>query len=416
VTGRTTPEIDRAPSVARQSSRVFRIGVVSSEFAEPTLGGTGGFGVAAQRVAKVLHGAGDPRIEVLLISLPTRHPEGATMCEIGGAPAWFRSESRWRDARRLRREHLDLLITIDWRPAFLEVAYALPRTPMIVWIRDPRPRGLRERIATLRVPPTGDAPYEDYVGGETAPRNALARLVRVSHAFGRPLSFPATAPFLFGRFEDLVGRSIRKRRVLGTPLAVVDDGPRVSPATVLMLGRLDPIKRPWIVWELARAVPDVQFVVAGSQYEAGWAVPDASRSPSNLRQLGYVDGTRKHYVLRDAGVLLNTSIHEGLPVSFCEALHHSAALVSTIDAGEVTARFGFFVPDSGGTGLSSVDRLAGAVRRLTRDDSLRSSLGSSGRHWVRSVHSTPAFLRALLTILDDFRSAKGLLAVGSLLD
>jgi glycosyltransferase involved in cell wall biosynthesis len=93
-------------------------------------------------------------------------------------------------------------------------------------------------------------------------------------------------------------------------------------------------------------------------------------------------------------VLVNTSIHEGLSVSFLEALAHEVPIVASVDPDTVVSRFGLFTGRAPGTGTELLPRFEEALRRLLEDVALRTMLGRAGREWVEATHATATFLAA----------------------
>jgi glycosyltransferase involved in cell wall biosynthesis len=166
---------------------------------------------------------------------------------------------------------------------------------------------------------------------------------------------------------------------------------------------LDPIKRPWVFVELARRFPRVEFVLLGRPHFAGpgsW-LPD--RLPANVSVLGHVDGKAKRSALCASWLIVNTSIHESLPISFLEALHCGTPIVSCQDPEGVTSRFGRYVGRVDGSGLDALDAFAQGIAGLIDDDDVRLRLGAEGREWARENHTPERFLdafSALATSLD----------------
>jgi len=63
--------------------------------------------------------------------------------------------------------------------------------------------------------------------------------------------------------------------------------------TVAFLARLDPIKRPWLYVELARRLPDVMFLMAGSAYTPNKLGFSLDNLPPNLNYTKFTSGTAK---------------------------------------------------------------------------------------------------------------------------
>ena len=70
--------------------------------------------------------------------------------------------------------------------------------------------------------------------------------------------------------------------------------------SVVFLGRLDPIKRPWIFAALAARHSDADFLFLGQSHFEGPGSWRPENLPSNLRLLGHVGEEEKFRVLSSA--------------------------------------------------------------------------------------------------------------------
>ena len=116
--------------------------------------------------------------------------------------------------------------------------------------------------------------------------------------------------------------------------------------------------------------------------------------PENVRHLGHVDEIEKARLLSEAWVLVNTSIHEGLAISFLEAWACETPVISSVNPDGLVARFGLYVGEWPGTGMSSVPAFEDALKRMLCHEELRRRLGREGRAWVNAHHSRTRFLGA----------------------
>lgn len=370
------------------------VGIVTNEFFDPALGRMGGFGWAARSSAECLAGAPEIGHRPVLLAgrgglgsrRPARHVTGVSLVR-------FDDDAR-RYGRKLDQAGLGLFLTIDYRPNYRPVLEARD-VPAIVWVRDPRTPADLERIATLELPsgaePQGVKPIDCRSLGEHVDRAGVA---------GSPVAFAAPAPGLaMPRLRKTYGVDPAVLHFLPNPVpsvgAVAHEAERPN---VVFLGRLDPIKRPWVFVQLARRFPGVDFLMLGRPHFSGPGTWRPARLPANVSLLGHVDGERKRTILGAAWMIANTSIHESLPISFLEALHNGTPIVSCQDPEGITSRFGAYVGQWHGSGMEAVDAFSDGIERLLDDRDLRLRLGAAGRDWARANHTPERFLAALRTL------------------
>jgi glycosyltransferase involved in cell wall biosynthesis len=121
--------------------------------------------------------------------------------------------------------------------------------------------------------------------------------------------------------------------------------------------------------------------------------PDGSSRIANLHFAGHVDGEQKNFHLRTAKLLINTSIWEGIPVSWLEALSYGTLIVSAFDRDHIVERFGSFIGEvmGDGTDAKELQRFSEAVERWMTDQVLRNDTAEKAMEFVRSRHSVSAF-------------------------
>ena len=372
--------------------RRLRVGVVTDEFMEPSLGRLGGFGWATRQLAKIF--TDDPSLGVDLVYLAGEHraEPGKDQAQAHGTRVVLRQPTRRGNLRVARRERLDLLLTIDYNLGYSVYLRSLPRTPTIVWVRDPRTPDAARRIEDVRMPGQDGVTPQGLMSHDGS---SLARIARESAWLGRPLILASPSPHLVTRVEGTYGFEPWDFHLLPNPLLLDPQSlPKGDSPSVVFLGRLDPYKRPWLFAELARAFPHVEFRFLGQSHFTGSGSWIAGELPANVRFYGHVGEAEKTRLLSEAWVTINTSVHEGLAVSFLESLWHGTPLLSCIDTGFVVSRYGTYVGRFDGSGIDALPAFECGLRQLLSDEARRRELGDAGREWVRRTHSRETFLAA----------------------
>jgi len=122
---------------------------------------------------------------------------------------------------------------------------------------------------------------------------------------------------------------------------------------------------------------------------------------NNLHFVGHVDGIEKNNFIRDAKILVNTSIHEALPISFLEALSYGTVLVSNRNPEDLTSKFGIHVGDVLGDGFDKVELYVEAIQKLMQNDSIREEKAKAGISYVKNIHNIADFTTNLRKIIID---------------
>lgn len=372
--------------------RRLRVGVITDEFMEPSLGRLGGFGWAAHQLARIF--TEDQSLGVDLVYLASEHraEPGRDEAVAHRTRIVLRQASRFANLRKVRQERLDLLLTIDYNRGYSVYLRSLPRTPAILWVRDPRSPEEAQRIAGTRVPGQDGVVPQGLLSHDGS---SLAQIARESAWLHRPLLMASPSPFLVTRVAAAYGFEPWDFYFLPNPLQMDPQPlPKSERPTVVFLGRLDPIKRPWLFAALAKAFPEVEFRFLGQSHFTGPGSWSPEGLSCNVRVCGHVGEAEKRRMLSEAWVTVNTSIHEGLPVSLLESLLCGTPLLGCIDTGFLVSRYGVYVGRYDGSGVESLPAFARALRQLLDDPARRRALGDAGREWVLRTHSRQTFLSA----------------------
>jgi glycosyltransferase involved in cell wall biosynthesis len=378
----------------------LRIGVITDEFFDLSLGRMGGFGWAARQLGRIF--GEDPSYGVDLVylasELAAERSKGETVTQ--GHRVILRRSTRLANLLAARREKFDLLLTIDYNLGHSVWMRSVPRTPCIVWIRDPRTAADVEKIRTLKIPgASGEAPQGLYCHDG----HSLNRIAEEAKWLGRKLLFATPAPHLAEKCEGTYGFEPWDIRLLPNAVSANSEtdtrrAAKSARPSVIFLGRVDPIKRPWIFSALAARFPQADFKIMGQPHFHGPGTWVPKGLPANLEMLGHVDGQEKSSLLSAAWVTVNTSIHEALAISFMESLAHGTPLLSCQNPGFVVSRYGIYTGRYDGDGMDSLDSFSAGLSTLLDSPSLRRDLGQNGREWVAVVHSKPSFRRCFQTL------------------
>ena len=376
-----------------RGTKRLKLGIIANELFNIDLGRMGGFGWAVQQVSRCF--ADDPTLGVdVVILMGEKQTDGAALPrELHGCKVYWQAGRFLHSVKQLRSERIDLLLCIDYRPSYRFFFYALPRVPVVIWVRDPWDRSDRTQVATLRIPGQGALKPR---GTKRLNTSSLGQIARLFHLVRRRLLFATTAQFLAEKVAEAYG--IEPGVVYPLPNIINPiSGPvaKSNRPTIVSLARLDPTKRPWIFAALARRFPDVDFIFAGQSYVRGPGSWEATGLPQNTFLLGHVGEIEKRRLLSQAWLLVNTSIHEGLAVSFLEALACETPLIACVNPEGLVSRFGMFVGTYPSTGMEALPALELAVVELLNDADRRQRLGADGRAWVSSAHNKGTFLKAL---------------------
>lgn len=190
---------------------------------------------------------------------------------------------------------------------------------------------------------------------------------------------------------------------------LIDLPPQPSPGTgrdVVWLSTYKAAKRPDWFLDLARALPEQRFVMAGivplpPESPAAWeAANAAARALPNLEVRGFLDAAQVSELHRGAALFVHTSPAEGFPNTLLEAWAHGVPGVSCVDPDGVVARFGL------GEVVADHARLVLAVREWMADAGRRREAGVRARRYAAEAHAPDVSLGALAAVLERAAAAR----------
>jgi len=389
--------------------RSVHFGIVINEFFHEQIGGFGGYGALAKNVCEYFNAKKNSPAH-FQIFLPkfwcevtktyntkiVRHPNYHSKFKYYYERLVYEFEKKWPD----------YFLTVEF-----DMNYHLHldnnKKPIIIWIQDPRTINDWNRIGTVDL----EKKFLNITEGiEVLNKriSAFQDLVRLVEKQGRSISFVTQAPGLVAKAKDIYSiDSVDDVTFVPNPIEMNEVEPefeqKAEVPQILYLGRMDPIKRPWIFFELARSLPQYNFVVAGVTHFSELIHPfiEKCKDLKNLEFRGLVIGQEKDALLRESWILVNTSIHEGLPVSWLEALFYKLPIVSTVNTENFASTYGEYVGEFLGDGADAVPNLIDAITGLVNDEKRRKNLAMSGYQHVIDTYSHRSFIQRLLHHVDS---------------
>lgn len=384
-------------SNSKSQTEMIKLGLIANEFYDLSLGRMGGFGVAIRQVADLFNQNQTLGVAPVFIAGNLSNVSDQTEVIAHGTRLLLLPQEKSKRIQQLRNEKFDIILTMDYRYNYRPIIESLPRVPIIIWVHDPRTPYDMKRIESTRIPGQGDNVPQ---GLKPVNCTSLAEVVKKSSSLfsKRPILFAQPAAYYEEKVVGTYGVQPPEITFLPNIIEHIIEEPtnivKSERPSVVFLARLDPYKRPWLFAELATYFPDVDFIFMGKNHFQGLGAWEPNSLPSNVKMMGHIDGEEKIRLLSSAWVLVNTSIHEGLAISFLEALMCETPILSCVDSENVVSRYGIYVGRWDGTGRESIPRFVEGLRRLLDNKELRDSLAKQGKNWVKNTHSKSQFLAA----------------------
>ena len=368
-----------------------RVGLIIDEFFGGAGTAFGGYGFLARRIIAKYTNNNDVKIDVLL-GKGRKHfvaqKQNVDDVNLFRLPRRFLFAQWW-----LQRKNYDVYLSIELVDDYVLKHVINKNKKLILWIQDPRPIYEWDEIETVKLFP--EVNYYNQKVYDLVHHWFLAERVR----------FVSQAYFLNQKAIDLYRLPLDTDiQYLPNPVdidySITPDIPKKN--QVIFLGRIESVKRGWLFCEIAKMMPEYEFYVLGQTFrekDKNSAVLANYMDIPNLHFAGHVDGAKKEQFLRESKILVNTSIHEALPVSFLEALSYGVTLVSNRNPEELTSKFGIWTGDVLGDGFDKVSLFADAIKKLMTDDTMRREKAAAGIEYVREVHNVPRYIRDMRAVI-----------------
>ncbi|OOF81617.1 glycoside hydrolase [Rodentibacter ratti] len=354
--------------------------------------GYGGYGFLARRlIAKHLNNR-DIQVDVLLKTTSRNFGMFAKKHIVDGVNVYEIPKKKWFAKKWLERQDYHIYLSI-------ETTFDLPikldkHKKVIFWIQDPRPISDWDEINTVKLFP--EPCYFDQNAYDTV--HNLYKQNRIV--------FISQAHFLNDKAKELyrLDESVNIQ-YLPNPIEIdynydLDSYPKKN--NIIFLGRIESVKRGWLFCEIAKKCPEYEFYMLGQSFsdrERNTAIMEKYKNIPNLHFAGHVDGEVKNQYLKDAKILVNTSIHEALPISFLEALSYGTLLVSNQNPDNLTEKFGYYTGVVLGDGFDLVDNYVKGIRNIMKDEEARLNLAKEAVSYIKDIHNIDKFINDMKNIL-----------------
>ena len=293
----------------------------------------------------------------------------------------------------LKKQKYDIYLSIELTDDYVLQNEVDIKKKLVLWIQDPRPLYEWDEINTVKLFP--EKCYYNQNIYDMVHNLWIANRVK----------FISQGNFLNKKARDLYNLpddvSIQ---YCPNPIDIDDSYDVITypkKEKIIFLGRIESVKRGWLFCEIAKKMPEYEFYVLGQSFrekDKNSAIIEKYKDIKNLHFAGHVDGIEKANHIKDAKILVNTSIHEALPISFLEALSYGTLLVSNRNPEGLTSTFGIYVGEVLGDGFDKVDLYVNAIRQLMNDKSFTQK-AQTAIEYVKEVHCVSKFIDDLRKIL-----------------
>lgn len=373
-------------------NKKIKVGLLIDEFFGGAGTAFGGYGFLARKyIAKYIPNK-DIQIDVLLGKGKRKfwaqhfHEDDVDLYRL---PRNKHMAQRW-----LKKQNYDIYLSIELTTDFVLKHETDPNKKLILWIQDPRPQYEWDEINTVKLFP------------ESCYYNQ--KIYDLVHEWDlqKRVSFISQGYFLNSKAIDLYNLDKNVPiQYLPNPVDIdfsFDASSFPKKDKIIFLGRIESVKRGWLFCEIAKRMPEYDFYMLGQSFrekDKNSKIMGKYQDIPNLHFAGHVDGIEKETFLKEAKILVNTSIHEALPVSFLEALAYGTVLVSNRNPENLTSKFGIHVGDVLGDGFDKVDLYVNAVKELMTNDKRRKELALSAIKYIRDNHNVEKFTKDLRDVI-----------------
>lgn len=375
--------------------RKLKVGLIIDEFFGGANTAFGGYGFLARKFITRYLPDKDIQIDVLLGR--GKRYLSAMRYSVDGIRLYRLPKLHCLARRCLNKWNYDVYFSIELTTNYVLQHEMDSSKRLVLWIQDPRPEQVWKQVIDTMQAIKDPCFYDQAIYDSV---HQLACEDRVT--------FISQGECLNDLARELYGLS-RDTPIQNVPNPVLDwnvgefklEGKKKQ---VVFLGRLEAQKRAWLFCEVARLLPEYEFFVLGQfhRYRSDnqrMLRDYMGNGPSNLHFLGHMDGEEKKMYLKESRILLNTSIWEGIPISWLEALSFGTLLVSCLERDGLVERFGEYVGEIPGDGFAYVEKFVPAIRKIMEEDDLYEEKAMAAMRYIHTRHEKEPVISSLRKLL-----------------
>jgi glycosyltransferase involved in cell wall biosynthesis len=199
----------------------------------------------------------------------------------------------------------------------------------------------------------------------------------------------------------------RSSTVIKNPIDVNPKFPRISnPRSILWVGKSDErVKRPSLLFELARRIPEFQFnvIMNTAMIKSHMEAVRLAGELPNITMIEQVPFEEIERYFADARIHLNTSAFEGFPNTYLQAAKYGVPTVAmVVDPDGMLSRHSCGIVCG-----NDLDRCEASLRQLMADDKFYTGFSQNSLYYVRKHHDkdlvVQKYEQALEAVLSNSR-------------